>query len=662
LEILVMMHLMKWLRLVDLTSRASRCRAGRSARPRRPSFRPALESLEGRLTPTSYTWTGANFAKDLNWGDPENWSPSDHAPGASDSASFSGTTTPVCIIDSAVTVGGLTVTNTYTQAITVNAPLTITGDLILDFLPHTGTFGGNGAITINGSASSWSSGALSIGAGGLTNNGTLTIDTGTVGLDLTGTGTLTNNGTINEAGSSALSLALGTARLSNTGLYDFTSDCNISGGPLNSAATGTIAKTGGTGTTDLIPTVFNNLGGTMEVTSGTLAVGGAGTTALVDGATLETGSGARLNLTSGASVTYQGTITGSGSGTIQLNGGTLVVDSSGVTFDMPVNSLFQWSTGGVIDVSSGGTFTNAAGSTLNMNTDLVVTRLTGAGTLTNNGVINETGATFFELFNGATLSNKRTYNLKSDSGIGQSGGGTFANAGTLNKSAGTGTSTISCTLNNSGTLLVSSGTVHVSGPVTQISGGALNAGKWTVSVGGSRHGTLTIDTGFTTIGAHAAVTLNGANAAFTNLSSLASILSGGSLLLEGTCSLSTPGSLSNSGKLTVDAGSTLTVDGTFTQTSTATLTVQIKVSSTGTTVGKIVTAAGGGGASLGGKLALTVSGLPALSTPFTILDDLSATAITGMFSNLAEGGALTVGGHQYQIHYRSSTVTLTRIT
>jgi hypothetical protein len=131
--------------------------------------------------------------------------------------------------------------------------------------------------------------------------------------------------------------------------------------------------------------------------------------------------------------------------------------------------------------------------------------------------------------------------------------------------------------------------------------------------------------------------------------------------LEGKASLTTSGSLTNSGKLTVDAGSTLTVNGTFTQTSTATLTVQIKVSGSTTTVGQIVTAAGGG-ASLGGKLALTVSGPPALNTPFTIVDDPSATPITGIFTNLPEGGTLTVGGHQYQIHYGSTAVTLTRIS
>jgi hypothetical protein len=642
-------------------------KAGPGARTRRPRFRPALESLECRLTPMSYSWTGSSPIPGDSWSDANNWSPNG-VPGPSDSANFSGSTTPVCNIDSAVTVGALTVSGGYTQAITVTAPLTITGDLTLDFLPATGTFGGDGAITIDGTASSWSTGTLRIGAGGLTNNGTLTIDTGTTGAFPEGTGTLTNNGTIHEVGSSYLHLqplSFGPSQtVSNAGLYDFAADCSIIGGTMTNSATGTVAKTGGSGTSHLTPDVFQNLGGMMQVTSGTLAVGSSVTPALVDGATLEAGSGATLRLTDGSPVTYQGTVTGSGAGTIRLDGGSLVVGSSGLTLDMPGSKLFQWTSGATIDVSSGGTLTNPNGSTLNVNAAGVDDFLTGAGTLTNNGVINETGDALLALVNGATLNNQKTYNLKSDAGIGVSGGGTFVNTGTLKKAAGTGTSTIGCTLNNTGTLLVSSGTVAVSGTVTQISGGVLSAGKWTVSVGGSTHGTLTITTAFTTIGAHAAVTLNGTNAAFTNLSSLASIQSGGSLLLEGNAALTTSGSLTNSGKLTVDAGSSLTVTGTFAQTSTATLTVQIKYSTSGSaTFGQIFTAAGGGGASLGGKLALTVSGSPTSSSTsaFPILDDLSPTPITGMFSNLAEGGILTVGGHQYQIHYGSFGVTLTRI-
>jgi hypothetical protein len=671
MEIPIMMLLKKWFRLVNPTALAPR-KARRDPLPRRQRFRPMVELLEERMTPSAYSWTGANFAMDLNWNDPANWSGgSGGVPGASDSASFSGTTTPVCNITSAVTVGALTVTNTYTQAITVKAPLTVTGDLILDFHPSTGTFGGDGAITVDGTGSRWSGGVLDIGAGGFANNGTLTIDTGTSsGLEVFGTGTLTNNGTINEMGSAGLLLAeFNSLTLNNTGLYDFVSDCGINGDGSNTvinAATGTIAKTGGSGTSGMTPGTFQNLGGTLQATSGTLGWGGGSTAALVDGATLQTGSGGTLQLTT-SPVTYEGTVIGSGSGKILLDNSSLVVGSSGVTFDMTGSTLFQWLDGAAIDVSSGGTFTNASGSTLNMNTDLAVASLTGAGKLTNNGVINESGGSNFELFNGATLSNQKTFNLNSDAGISSSGGGTVVNAGTLRKAAGTGTSTISCLLNNTGTLLVSSGTVHVSGSVTQISGGVLNAGKWTVSVGGTKHGTLSIDTGFTTIGAHAAVTLNGANAVFTDLNSLAVILSGGSLVLQGNASLSTPSSLTNSGKLTIGPGSTLTANGSFTDSSTASLAIQLGGTNGSPKFGQVVSTSGT--VTLGGTLQVTSTVVPSVGSSFEILSNEGGSPISGTFSRLAEGATFTVRSGSttmtFQITYvgdGGNNVVITRIS
>jgi hypothetical protein len=603
------------------------------------------------------TWTG-NSPADRNWSDPRNWSLL-RTPGPSDFVSFAGGWS-TSNVDAAFTIAALTATSSFFAALNVNAPLTITGDLVVDF-PAGGQFGGDGAMTLNGTGSRLSRCVLFVGAGGLTINGRLTIDTGTSGLFANGAGTLTNNGTILEVGSNALRLrsliTFGTSEtVNNRGLYDFASDCSIDGGTLNNSATGKVGKTGGSGTSFLQTDVFNNQGGTLEVTSGTLAVGSSFNPYLLNGAALLAGSGATL--TNAGVIKYGGMITGSGLGTITNGGAYIQIAPGGATFNMQSSNLFQWRTGGTIDVSLG-SLTNASTSTLNFDTSLAPPELSGRGTLTNNGVINETGSSgAFILQNGATLVNRNTYNLKDDAGISD---GTFSNSGTLQKTAGTGTSTISSALSNTGTLLVSAGTVHVSGPVTQISGGALNAGHWTLSVSGSTHAVLTIDTGFTTIGAHAVVTLNGTNAAFTNLSSLASILAGGGLLLEGNASLTTAGSLMNNGKLTLDAGSTLTVDSTFTQTSTATLTVQIN----GISVGKVVTAAGGGGAHLGGTLALTVSDILPLAMALTILDDGSSSAIGGIFAGLPEGSTISVGGHTYTISYvggDGNDVRLTRIS
>jgi uncharacterized repeat protein (TIGR03803 family) len=97
----------------------------------------------------------------------------------------------------------------------------------------------------------------------------------------------------------------------------------------------------------------------------------------------------------------------------------------------------QW-TGGTIVVGSGG-FTNTG--TLSVNTAGGNLILTGAGTLTNNGTIDEVGTNSLVLENSATLSNAAgaTFDLTGSAGASQSGGGTFANAGLLEKTGGTST-------------------------------------------------------------------------------------------------------------------------------------------------------------------------------------------------------------------------------
>jgi hypothetical protein len=807
----------------------------------------------------------ASSGGNTNWSNPDNWLDDQgqkRAPNEADTVIFSGGFS-TSDVDAAFTVAALEVTSGWSFGLChVDAPLTVTGDLNFDC--PSGSFGGDGPMTIGGSGSRWSAGELIIGAGGLTNNGTLTIDTGTTtGLTMAGTGTaannmLTNNGTITETGSSVLFLQLGGpvpmtvinngeydfsgdcsivggsnqrndvminantgvvektsgtgvsllaadgftsqaggavevtsgtltlsnlscslesptfevqgsgsmlhfshpvtakgtftgsgsgtilldnpmvvdgqgvtfkmtgsklfqwsgstmdvssggtatnaagstlnlsgtvlhgsgslvnngtmnapgnltidtgATLVNNALYDFTGDAGIAGGgTLNNSSTGMLEKTGGNGTS-FIGLTFNNTGGTMNVQTGILTLNNVGVSpvGLINGATLNVASGASLNLAAGK-VRYQGAITGVGLGTIAAGlatgGGTIQIATGGASFNMQAPNLFQWRDGHTIDVSLGN-LTNATTSTLNLGQ----CSLSGAGTLTNLGTINESGSNGeLDLQNGATVVNKKTFNIKSDASIEGGSSGTFVNTGMLRKAAGTGVSLVGCTLNNTGTLEVSSGTVHVGGAVTQIAGGTLGAGKWIVSVVGSTKGTIIIDALFTAIGAHAAVTLSGAGAVFANLSNnLASILANGSLLLEGNASLITSGSLANGGKLTMDAGSILSVGSTFghstfSQTSTATLTVQIKATSTATSAGTIVIPANGGGLTLGGQLALTVSGTPALGVPLTILNDLSSSPVAGVFANLAEGGVLTVGGHQYQIHYGSATVTLTRIS
>jgi len=206
-----------------------------------------------------------------------------------------------------------------------------------------------------------------------------------------GAGTLTNNGTINESGPNDVILQNGAALSNASGaIFDFTGDSSLiqagTGGSLASA--GTVEKTAGTGTST-ISCSFALSGPTLAVNTGTLALDNSGS--VVNGCAIAVAPSAALNMTDGQSVTYQGSFTGSGGGTIYLNSGSIVVSSSGVTFNMPAaGATFEWSAG-TIDVSSGGTLTNPSGSTFNFNTGGANLPLNGAGSLLNQGTISESG-------------------------------------------------------------------------------------------------------------------------------------------------------------------------------------------------------------------------------------------------------------------------------
>jgi hypothetical protein len=183
--------------------------------------------------------------------------------------------------------------------------------------------------------------------------------------------------------------------------------------------------------------------------------------------------------------------------------------------------------------------------------------------------------------------------------------------------------------------------------VTQASGSSLTAGAWEAFGTTHVHSTLDITSAgsFTTLAAAATVELSGPNSDFTNIdgaSGLATIH--GNFELLGGQSFTTAGNLTTTGKMTLSPGSILTVNGSYTQTSTATLTVQAKVVGATLTVGEIVSGSSGT-VTLAGKLKLMIVGttLPALNSPFTILNDGNASnAISGTFTGLPEGGTFTV--------------------
>jgi hypothetical protein len=331
---------------------------------------------------------------------------------------------------------------------------------------------------------------LKLGKGGMVNSGILTVDTTGGDLTLSGAGTLTNNGTINHMGNGNLILGNG-ATLNNaaSGIYDFHGDGSIRGSFVGTGIlvnAGTIEKTGGTADS-FLGAVFNDKGGTLDAESGILHIDPGAPGGVVKGGVLEAGVGgsttAVLDLTDFTTVNYAGSFTGSGSGTVELSGGTFSVAGSGVTFNLP-STLFQWS-GGTVDVSSGGTFTNVATGVLNLDTTVNTLGLNGSGTggnLVNKGVLNQAGTNSLYLENRANLFNGvgATIDLTNDTSIRVNGGGTLVNNGTLEKTGGTNSSTIATTFtNNNGAISVQTGMLLL----TPLGGSLLNSGSFTAALG-----------------------------------------------------------------------------------------------------------------------------------------------------------------------------------
>jgi hypothetical protein len=543
------------------------------------------------------------------------------------------------------------VDSTWGGTIAVNGSLTVSGDFQL----LSGSFGGDGAVAIAGSASQWQGAGINLGRGGFVNNGTLTI--GGFGAGLGGPGTFTNNGTITLNIEDRFTVG-GGASLRNTGTFNLESDAIVDpSGDVGFLNTGTVQKTGGTGTSTIQGT-FNNDGGAINVQTGTLDLGGTG---LLNGGSFAVTLGATLDLAGSAT----GTFTGSGGGTVAVVHGGL--NGNGAVFNLP-GKLFQWSSGGSLNGGYGGLIIAKTG-TLNINTTLTNLELTGesgSGNLINLGTINEYGGGSLSLVRTAVLNNAAgaTFNLLDNSSLLTNvSGGTIFNAGLLRKSRGAGTSTIAAALNNTGRLQVNNGTLNVTGNVPQVVGERLTAGSWAVF--GSATLTISSTALLRVIGTSAQVSLSGVNSSFTNLAGLAAVLPGGSFSLLGGQSFATVDVLTNGGTIQLSPGSVLTVADGFFQTSLATLVVQLGGTPQHPRAGLIQSPMGA--VTLAGKLKVTSTILPALNAPLVLVDNEGDAPVSGLFAGLGEGATFTVKvgatTATYKISYvggNGQSVTITR--
>jgi hypothetical protein len=529
-----------------------------ASRARRARFGPRLERLEDRIVLDSDFWiaTGSGGV----WSDPTNWSLQE-PPDSSDTAIFSGSTAP-CTVDAPATVDSLQVASDYTGDLTLQSSLTLTGDSQIQVPDLDSTF-----ITIAPGSSLTNDGTLNvalssnqtlfIGGGGVVNNDGTIVSTGTYAyLELSGTGT-----TLNNAGSFQLS--------GDTFLYG-------SGGTVINNNAGTISGTGG-----VEADTFNNNGGTLGASSGTLyinSVQGSST-----GGTFTADAGSVLELAPSTHFTFTGSYTGSGSGTVEIPyDESLEIGSGGATFDFPPG-LFDWS--GEIDVTQGD-LTNK-GTLVVVRGDGTEAVLNGPGHLDNDGTINLAGTTGGLVIAGnATLVNPAGGLIDIQTGsaiIGSETGsdGTLDNAGTLEMSAGAGTTSwVGGILDSSGTIDVASGTLipegtcnFTGGTFTVASGASflMNSGLYTFtgSVTGSGGGAVSVyafsvGTGGATVNFPAGMlqwltgTINTAGGTLTNDGTLTIPSGTGVMVLDGGGTLINNGKIIQLGApLELDNGSTL---------------------------------------------------------------------------------------------------------
>ncbi|MBI4331411.1 MAG: hypothetical protein HY673_09035, partial [Chloroflexi bacterium] len=433
-----------------------------------------------------------------------------------------------------------------------------------------GALGGSGGLNVTG-AWNWTAGDIT-GPGVKTNSGALNL-TGGSSRNLRD-GTLNNTGTVNWATGAPWTLEY-TATLNNQagGVLNVQGDNSLSlygGGSkiLNNA--GTLNKSAGTGAaTFYVP--FNNTG-TVNVNSGTLKFDAgsthAGTLNIPSGQTLQLANGTH-DLGSGATVTGAGVLAVI-SGTsnfnaaitvpnLNLSGGTL-----GGSGGLNVTGAWNW-TGG--NITGAGAKTNSGA----LNVTGGSSRNLSSSTLNNSGTVNWAGGTPWTFEYTSTANNLfgATFNIQGDNTLSTYASGTrnFNNAGTLNKSGGTGTATFYVPFNNTGTVNVNSGKLN-------LAAGLSNFSSSTSTLTGGSHvvqGTLQFP-GANIVTNAAGITLDGAASAIVNESGVNALLNlaangaAGSLTIQNGRNFSSTAAFSNAGNVTVGSGSLFTANPTYTQT------------------------------------------------------------------------------------------------
>jgi hypothetical protein len=530
-------------------------------------------------------------------------------------------------LNDGVSLSGLGQFTVAGATLTLDADLSAPANLELD----SGSLGGPSTWTVdNGHTMKWTGGTMA-GTG-------TTLLTGGATLSLSGTGAkdLDTRSLVTAPGCTVTWKDSGSFRtfngpvITNNGTWDLQSNASLfnqGGVPAAFTNTGTFQKSAGIGTSS-IGNVFNNQGGriVVSVAGGTLSLPG-GTS---DGGGYTVIPSAAIDLTTGQTQNITGTFTGTGGGAVYLdNSGVLNILPGGATLAFDPG-MFQWYRGTIDGLD---TLTNAGDMTL-LGTgakDFANSTLSfvNAGTLT----WEDSGS--IRTFDEPALENDGTWTMQSDAALFDQGGdnAVFTNTGTLQKVAGTGTSSIGSVFNNAGgTLSVQSGIVVLSGGGTSL-GGTFDVAT-PLGLDFSR-GTYVLTTGTSFMDVGLAY-VNGATV------SVQDVVSAGDFQVSGgTLELTTTGILNLAGTYT-QAGGSLVID------------FQDQVAGDG--YGQLNVT---GKAGLGGNLYLTMLNgyRPDVGTVFTII---TYGTVEGQFDNIF--GTDLGGGIELDPVYGDTALTLTTVS
>jgi PKD domain/K319L-like, PKD domain len=339
------------------------------------------------------------------------------------------------------------------EQVLVPSTLTVNGAAAFDGgLTLSGTLNGAGSATI-GSAMAWDSGVVSLGGGlEILNGRTMTFANNGQGRTLVAT-TLRNHGTVAQGTGNALVLnGGGTVAVINESDGLWTTNDNVmmsnGAGPLSFTNLGILRKVGGSGQLWLTGHFLYANSGTIDIQSGSIAVGLGGYSAtLTNSGAINAGTGTTIYL---HQVTLAAGSTFSGTGTLIMDGTTTVTTDLTLGLPTELSSLVTGS--GAIHMAAamiwhGGTMSLAGGleilpaGSLSLGTSGSTHFLTTGTSLRNYGAVSWTVGGSLQYTGGSiTVRNESGatwtfgtggYSLTSNGAPTPAGSFTFLNAGTM---------------------------------------------------------------------------------------------------------------------------------------------------------------------------------------------------------------------------------------